>query len=60
MSERAYVLLDGVSCGWGVGDAVLGDGAFSGFPPDGERAGGGVIHLQVPRSTTWHWGHECA
>lgn len=52
--KHAYIFLNGVSYGWGIGDAVLCDGAFSVVPAHGERAGGGVIHAKVPWSAAGH------
>lgn len=62
----AYIFLDGVSCGLGIGDAVLHDRTFSMFPAHRESCGGGVIHTHVPRTTTGNLGrkyrekHVCA
>lgn len=54
--QHAYIFLNGVSGSWSVGDAVLCDRAYSRFPADSEGARCRVIYLQVPWSTTWHWG----
>lgn len=56
--KHAYIFINGVSDGWGIGDAVLCDGAFSVVPAHGERTGGGVIHTKVPWSTAGHWARE--
>lgn len=50
----AYIFLDGVSCGLGIGDAVLHDGTFSVFPANRESTRGGVIHAHVSWATTGH------
>lgn len=53
--KHAYIFINGVSYGWGIGDAVLCDRAFSVVPAHGERIGGGVIHAKVPWPTAGHW-----
>lgn len=55
---RAYIFLDGISCGLGIGDAVLHDGTFSMFPANRESTGGGVIHAHVSWATTGHWARK--
>lgn len=51
---RAYIFLNGVSCGLGIGDAVLHDGTFSMFPANRESTRGGVINTHVSWATTGH------
>ena len=48
----AYIFLNGVSCGLGVGDAILYDGSQSMFPVHSESAGGWIVYLDVPWATT--------
>lgn len=56
--KHAYIFLNGVSYGLGIGDAVLHDGAFSMFPAHRESTGGGVIYTHVPWATTGHWARK--
>lgn len=54
-SKPAYIFLNGVSCGLGIGDAVLHDGTLGVFPAHRQSSGGGVVHTHVPRATAGHW-----
>lgn len=56
--KHAYKFLDGVSCGLGIGDAVLRDRTFGMFPAHRESTGGGVIYTHVPWATAGHWAKK--
>lgn len=52
--NTTHKLLNGISSGGCIADAVLEHGSFCLLPVDGQRAGGRIIHTQVPGAATGH------